>query len=228
VENKPDWPYVVLTAALQDDKEAWNFLLEEVRQDPDEMENATKELKSHKEVVQKAVRENGMLLEFASEELKANEEVAVMAVHQAPDALKFVSDGLNKDELKDKVATTPTNVDSAYYHDEVGWKLRKFASAGSIWGDSVYSDDSCLATSAVHAGIVTEGDTDGVEVDVVILGGEEQMYKCSKKHGITSEDKTHSGNLYKICQGLWRANHHPRSVSCAGRRHPIRRCGEIW
>jgi len=201
VENKPDWPYVVLTAALQDDKKAWNFLLEEVRQYPDELENATKELQSHKEVVQNAVRENGMLLEFASEELKANEEEALMAVHQAPDALKFVSDGLNKDEIKDKAATMPTNLDSAYYHDKVGWKLRfrvKFTSAGSIWGDSVYSDDSCLATSAVHAGIVTEGDTDGVEVDVVILGGEEQMYKGSKKHGITSGDKTHSGNLYKF------------------------------
>lgn len=57
------------------------------------------------------------------------------------------------------------------------------ATQGAIWGTDVYTDDSQLATAAVHTGILAPGET-GV-VRVTILPGREN-YVGSTRHGITS------------------------------------------
>ncbi len=54
---------------------------------------------------------------------------------------------------------------------------------GSIWGTGVYTDDSFLATAAVHGGIVKVGQK--AVVKVTILPGEQQ-YTGSERNGIIS------------------------------------------
>jgi hypothetical protein len=56
---------------------------------------------------------------------------------------------------------------------------------GSAWGTGVYTDDSSLATAAVHAGIVKVGQK--AVVKVTILPGEQQ-YTGSDRNGITSNN----------------------------------------
>jgi len=56
---------------------------------------------------------------------------------------------------------------------------------GSVWGTGVYTDDSSLATAAVHAGIVKVGQK--AVVKVTILPGEQQ-YTGSDRNGITSNN----------------------------------------
>jgi hypothetical protein len=54
---------------------------------------------------------------------------------------------------------------------------------GSVWGTEVYTDDSALATAAVHAGVLAVGQK-GV-VKVTILPGQES-YTSSTSNGVTS------------------------------------------
>ncbi len=54
---------------------------------------------------------------------------------------------------------------------------------GSIWGTDVYTDDSDLATAAVHAGVLRPGEK-GI-VKVTILPGQSE-YTGSTKNGVTS------------------------------------------
>ena len=56
---------------------------------------------------------------------------------------------------------------------------------GAVWGTGVYTDDSSLATAAVHAGIVKVGQK--AVVKVTILPGEQQ-YTGSDRNGIISID----------------------------------------
>jgi hypothetical protein len=69
---------------------------------------------------------------------------------------------------------------------EVGKSLRfevTGSDAGSVWGTDVYTDDSDLATAAVHAGVLAVGQK-GV-VKVTILPGQDS-YGSSTRHGVTS------------------------------------------
>ncbi|MFO7627391.1 MAG: LCCL domain-containing protein [Candidatus Fermentibacteraceae bacterium] len=54
---------------------------------------------------------------------------------------------------------------------------------GSLWGTGVYTDDSSLATVAVHAGVLQEGQV-GV-VKVTILAGQ-SSYDGTTRNGVTS------------------------------------------
>ena len=54
---------------------------------------------------------------------------------------------------------------------------------GTIWGDSVYTCDSSLATAAVHAGLLASGQTGAVAV--VALPGQSQ-YISTTRNGVTS------------------------------------------
>jgi len=56
---------------------------------------------------------------------------------------------------------------------------------GSVWGTDVYTDDSYLATVAVHAGVLEDGETGAVMV--TILPGEE-AYTGSEQNGVVSWD----------------------------------------
>jgi LCCL domain len=56
---------------------------------------------------------------------------------------------------------------------------------GSAWGTDVYTDDSSLATAALHSGALRNGQT-GI-VRVTMLPGR-ASYRSSTRHGVTSHD----------------------------------------
>jgi hypothetical protein len=57
---------------------------------------------------------------------------------------------------------------------------------GSLWGTDVYTSDSRLATVAVHAGLVREGERGLVRVTIV--DGADRTYAGSERNGVTSYD----------------------------------------
>jgi hypothetical protein len=72
------------------------------------------------------------------------------------------------------------------YRDRVGKRFYFDVTgsvAGTIWGSGIYTDDSSLATAAVHSGVLQPGQR-GV-VRVTILPGLES-YDGSTRHGVTS------------------------------------------
>jgi len=66
---------------------------------------------------------------------------------------------------------------------------------GTVWGTGVYTDDSSLATAAIHAGIVKVGQK--AVVKVTILPGEQQ-YPGSDRNGITSSNWSDWLGSYRI------------------------------
>ena len=57
------------------------------------------------------------------------------------------------------------------------------ARSGTIWGTDIYSDDSHLSRAAVHAGMLAEGETAVLAVE--ILPGQ-SLYDASERHGVSS------------------------------------------
>jgi hypothetical protein len=66
---------------------------------------------------------------------------------------------------------------------------------GSVWGDGIYTDDSSLATAAVHAGVLKNGEK-GI-IKVTILPGE-ATYTPSMRNGVTSEQWDDWGGSFKV------------------------------
>jgi hypothetical protein len=74
----------------------------------------------------------------------------------------------------------------AGYRDKVGQSFLfevTGATGGQVWGSDVYTDDSSLATAAVHAGVLRDGQK-GV-VKVMVLEGK-SSYDSSTRHGVTT------------------------------------------
>jgi subtilisin-like proprotein convertase family protein len=69
------------------------------------------------------------------------------------------------------------------------------ATGGSIWGTNVYTDDSYLSTAAVHAGVLSVGQTATVYVEV--MPGQ-SSYTPSTQNGITSYSWGAWGGSYKF------------------------------
>ena len=57
---------------------------------------------------------------------------------------------------------------------------------GNAWGTDRYTSDSRLATVAVHAGIVREGERGLLRV--TLMDGEGLVFEGSTRHGITTQD----------------------------------------
>ena len=72
------------------------------------------------------------------------------------------------------------------FRDQVGKTLRFQVTGhtdGSVWGDRLYTDDSDLATAAVHAGVLNDGATGVVAVKVLPGQG---SYAGASRNGIDS------------------------------------------
>lgn len=69
------------------------------------------------------------------------------------------------------------------------------STGGSVWGDGVYTDDSDLATAAVHAGVLEEGETGSVRF--TILPGQDS-YDSSTKNGVSTGSWSSYGGSYRI------------------------------
>jgi hypothetical protein len=68
------------------------------------------------------------------------------------------------------------------------------AVAGTIWGTGIYTDDSALATTAIHAGVLRAGQTAFVKVTIV---AGQATYIGSTQNNITSHP-------YQAWQGSYR------------------------
>ena len=66
---------------------------------------------------------------------------------------------------------------------------------GSVWGTDVYTDDSDLSSAAVHAGVLEEGETGTVMVE--IMPGEES-YTGSVRNGVESWDYPEWSGSYTV------------------------------
>lgn len=66
---------------------------------------------------------------------------------------------------------------------------------GRVWGDGVYTDDSEIATAAVHAGLLKPGQQ-GI-VRIVILPGQE-TYASATQNGVVSSDYGTWGGSYQF------------------------------
>jgi beta-lactamase regulating signal transducer with metallopeptidase domain len=64
------------------------------------------------------------------------------------------------------------------------------ATSGYLWGTDLYTDDSAIATAAVHAGVLQAGESGIVKVSM--LPGQ-ATYQGSARHGIQSNDWKNSG-----------------------------------
>lgn len=73
------------------------------------------------------------------------------------------------------------------------------ATAGSVWGDGVYTDDSALAAAAVHAGVLQPGETG--RVDVEILPGQ-ASYTGAESHGVISRDYGTWSGSYRVLPAI--------------------------
>lgn len=93
-------------------------------------------------------------------------------------------------------AQDPGNLTS--YRDKVGQAFLFTITGttnGTVYGDGVYTDDSELATAAVHAGIVSPGETKDVQVQ--ILPGQ-QSYKGDLNFGVSSNSYGAWDGSYKF------------------------------
>jgi len=93
---------------------------------------------------------------------------------------------------KDLLLILATTAPMAAPTDLVGYRGNNYqnytftltgSTTGSLWGTTIYSDDSHIAVAAVHAGFVTVGQTS--IVTVIILPGQ-SSYASTTQHGITS------------------------------------------
>ncbi len=57
------------------------------------------------------------------------------------------------------------------------------SASGSVWGSGPYTSDSVLATAAVHAGLLRDGETGVVKVNIL---GPQTAYLASTAHGVSS------------------------------------------
>jgi hypothetical protein len=115
------------------------------------------------------------LRKLMAEYTKAGQLDEALAVRECVRALK----GMQHD-------ARPGPVNLSAYRDQVGkafFFLVTGSRAGVVWGTDLYTDDSDLATAAVHAGVLKGGES-GV-VKVTVLKGEEN-FLGSQRHGVTS------------------------------------------
>jgi len=85
----------------------------------------------------------------------------------------------------DAVLPDPGNlVDYRGRNGETFQFLVRASTGGGAWGTDVYTDDSMLATAAVHAGALGYGETGVVEV-TILPGGE--SYTGSMRYGVTTD-----------------------------------------
>lgn len=85
-----------------------------------------------------------------------------------------------------------------YYRDQTGNVLYIEVTGdemGSVWGTDIYTDDSYLATAAVHAGVLAPEETDIVMV--TLLPGED-IYEGTTRNDIVSMDYGEWSGSYSV------------------------------
>jgi hypothetical protein len=99
------------------------------------------------------------------------------------------------------MATEPDPGNMTAYRADVGAVLT-FEVTGStdgfVWGSDVYTDDSDLSTAAVHAGILADGETGIVSVEML---GPQTGFQASDRNGVPSSAFGSWGGSYGFIAG---------------------------
>jgi beta-lactamase regulating signal transducer with metallopeptidase domain len=81
--------------------------------------------------------------------------------------------------------------------------------SGTVWGTSIYTDDSHLATAAVHAGVLKEGEQGTIHVK--ILEGRDS-YGASERNGVYSQPYREWGGSFEFVRTRSVTTTRPRAV----------------
>lgn len=66
---------------------------------------------------------------------------------------------------------------------------------GTVWGTDVYTGDSALASAALHAGAVEQGESKVVKITVA---EPQRTYVGSTRHGVTTHNFGPYGTAYRV------------------------------
>ncbi|MFA6774141.1 MAG: LCCL domain-containing protein [Sphaerochaeta sp.] len=104
---------------------------------------------------------------------------------------------------KEPASTTPVVSDADWNTSAEQWEFKPGVrysvtlppggSAGSVWGTDIYTNDSCIGTAAVHAGLITFNA--GGQVTIELVEGK-PSYEGSTRNGVTSSSYGDWGGSY--------------------------------
>lgn len=95
--------------------------------------------------------------------------------------------------------------------------LRGEASRGQVWGTGVYTSDSSLAAAAVHAGVLADGQTGTVIVEVLPGAA---SYEGSSRYGVTSGKWGSFGKSFRFLTAAPAAGGWTQALSGGGPAQP--------
>lgn len=106
----------------------------------------------------------------------------------------------NLKEIKIKVQTTPSApYNMTQYRNNTGtiytFLVTGNTSGGTVWGSDIYTDDSNIAMAAVHAGVLKNGETGIVKIEM--LAGR-SSYTASTRNGVTTKNYTSWPGSYRF------------------------------
>ena len=122
--------------------------------------------------------------------------------------------------VKEKADTLPESGTLVSYANKFGTKLAFTVTGkagGAIWGTNPYTLDSPLAVAAIHAGVLKQGQTGVVNVEII---QSPPAFQGSAQNGVTSfQWGPFTGGAYRIIKGKAAEDQQQRP----GRRLPQRR-----
>ncbi len=98
----------------------------------------------------------------------------------------FTMSGRGMEAEADSANVVAAPVNLVQYQNEIGktYTFRVTGNpGGSVWGTDVYTTDTTLATAAIHAGLLTPGQTASIKVSIV---PSPQVFIGTTRNGITS------------------------------------------
>ena len=111
------------------------------------------------------------------------------------------------------ILISPQNDMTAYSESDIGkiYKMTITGASGGGWGTDIYTNDSYIPAMAVHAGVITIGQTK--EVYIKIVEGKNN-YTASTRNGITTSDWGSWGLSYQFVNepSSYKANTSPGQV----------------
>ena len=96
--------------------------------------------------------------------------------------------------------------------------LRGEASRGQVWGTGVYTSDSSLASAAVHAGVLADGQTGTVVVEVLPGAA---SYEGSSRYGVASSKWGSFGKSFRFLASVPAAGGYAQPAAGGGQTQPV-------
>lgn len=105
------------------------------------------------------------------------------------DTAKVYSNAISISTQNDMTAYSTSDIGKIYKMTITG------VSGGAVWGTDIYTNDSHIPTAAIHAGVITAGQTKDVYIQIV---EGQNNYPSSNRNGITTSEWGAWGLSYKF------------------------------